>query len=241
VEFVSVSHLRIVTWNCRSGLAAKRLSELAEHEAHVVFLQECRPSETLSPPHVVCQRAINGAKGIALAVPAASYHCVPRALPGGSGRAVIAAQVLAPVPFTVLGIWAQGPGYADDVMLTLQAHADLLRTEHVVVVGDLNSGSRLDRRRSLTRNHKRLLDLCGELELVSAYHAFHRIDPGDESHATYFHQFKRSQPWHIDFCFIPRRWSSRLIRVTILDGRRWAKRSDHRPLLVELDTSRMRR
>jgi exonuclease III len=234
-----LSRLRIITWNCRSGSVAKRLSELADYDPHIVFLQECRAIQDEPSSEVVCMRTVKGCKGIALAVSAESCRCVARGLIPGSGRAALAAQVLAPVRFTALGIWARPPAYVQDVILTLRAHADLLRAGPALVLGDLNTGSRLGRHRSSTRHHERLLDLCSELGLVSAYHAFHRVDSGRESHATYFHQFKRSMPWHIDFCFVPRSWTSHLVRVTVIDGREWAARSDHRPLLVELETSRM--
>lgn len=232
------SCLRIVTWNCRSGSIAKRLVELAEYEPHIVFLQECGTVERADSQGVVCRRTINGHKGIALIVPtSASGRYVARALCIDNGRATIAAEVLTPAPFTILGIWAQAPNYSQDVLLTLQAHGGLLRTSPAVVLGDLNSGSRLGRCRSVTRHHQRVVDAFSELGLVSAYHAFHGVDHGSESQATYFHQFKRSRPWHIDFCFLPSRWKSHLVNVEVIDGRKWAERSDHRPLLVELDAS----
>jgi endonuclease/exonuclease/phosphatase family metal-dependent hydrolase len=69
---------------------------------------------------------------------------------------------------------------------------------------------------------------------VSAYHAFHRVEHGDETHPTYRHQRKPSQPWHIDFCFVPACWAANLVSVEILDGKRWATRSDHLPLKVDI-------
>jgi hypothetical protein len=181
-----LSRLRIITWNCRSGSVAKRLSELADYDPHIVFLQECRAIQDEPSSEVVCRRRVKGCKGIALAVSAESCRCVARGLIPGSGRAALAAQVLAPVRFTALGIWARPPDYVQDVILTLRAHADLLRAGPAFVLGDLNTGSRLGRHRSSTRHHERLLDLCSELGLVSAYHAFHRVDSGRESHANLF-------------------------------------------------------
>jgi endonuclease/exonuclease/phosphatase family metal-dependent hydrolase len=139
----------------------------------------------------------------------------------------------------VLGLWARGPNYATDVMRTLRSHADLLLAGSSVVLGDFNSGSRLGLAASVTRRHVDVLNLCQSFGLVSAYHAFHGVTPGCERHATYFHQAKRTPPWHIDLCFIPVSWSPHLTRVAVIDGRRWSQRSDHRPLLVEVDTSRI--
>jgi exodeoxyribonuclease-3 len=73
-----------------------------------------------------------------------------------------------------------------------------------------------------------------ELGLVSAYHAFHGVEQGHETHPTYRHHFKAAQPWHIDFCFVPASWVDCLVRVEVMDGDDWSKRSDHLPLTVDL-------
>jgi endonuclease/exonuclease/phosphatase family metal-dependent hydrolase len=104
-------------------------------------------------------------------------------------------------------------------------------------MGDLNSGTPLAEWREPNNRHKRVVDALTGLGLVSAYNAFHRLEHGQETHATYFHQFDASQPWHIDFCFIPRAWASKLVNVTVINGEPWAKRSDHRPLFVEIALS----
>jgi len=83
----------------------------------------------------------------------------------------------------------------------------------------------------LAGQRDRALDAAG---LVSAYHTFHKTDHGQERHATYRHQFKDSQAWHIDFCFIPTSWAKHLVDVRPLDGNEWEGRSDHFPLRVEL-------
>ena len=70
--------------------------------------------------------------------------------------------------------------------------------------------------------------------LVSAYHSFHGLTHGQERHATYFHLSKADQPWHIDFCFVPEGWAASITRAEVLDGDGWARRSDHRPLVVEV-------
>ena len=230
-----MSRLRIVTWNCHSGSAAKRLAELADYDPHVVFLQECTAVDSEPTSCAVSRRTITGRKGIALLAPANSCRCVARKTRDGCGRAVIAAQVLTPVRFRAIGIWARGPHYAQDVVRTLQAHRGELRRSPTVVIGDFNSGTRLGDRRSLSRNHHRILDAFATVGMVSAYHAFHRIEPGAEQHATYFHQFNESLPWHIDFCFVPLGWTSHLVDVVVINSRQWKTRSDHRPLLVELE------
>lgn len=152
----------------------------------------------------------------------------------GAGGAVISASVTGPISFTAIGIWSQGPAYVDDVIRTLRTHADLLRAAPSVVMGDFNSGTRMSGERRTSPGHTQIVDAFEQLGLVSAYHAFYRVQHGDEEHPTYYHQFKAHQPWHIDFCFVPKDWVARLVSVRIVDDQHQAARSDHRPVLVEI-------
>ena len=226
--------LRLIAWNCRSGSLSTRLSELAEHSPDIVFLQECLPAETLPLAGQFFARRIGPQKGIALGSLNREYRLEEMDSRAHSGRAVIAATVTGPVSFNVIGIWSQGPHYVDDLMRTLNAYADLLTKSPSVVMGDLNSGTCLNRSRSPSKGHSRVVGALADLGLVSAYHALHDVGHGQEAHATYRHQFKASQPWHIDFCFVPSNWAANLRRVEVIDDENWATRSDHLPLLVDL-------
>src|SRR5262249_4008668 len=102
------------------------------------------------------------------------------------------------------------------------------------VLGDFNSGTKLRGRRSVSAGHQKIVKTCSDLGLVSAYHAFNQVEHAREKHATYYHQFKSTQPWHIDYCFVPTAWSKGLMNVRVVNGRIWADHSDHRPLIVDL-------
>ena len=98
--------------------------------------------------------------------------------------------------------------------------------------------------RSHLADDKRMTDTFGGAidkgGVVSADRAFHDVEHGHETRATYRHQFKASQPWHIDFCFVPASWVNRLVGVDVIDGEDWAARSDHLPLTVDLRLPRRR-
>jgi endonuclease/exonuclease/phosphatase family metal-dependent hydrolase len=119
-------------------------------------------------------------------------------------------------------------------MKTLDAYRNVLRSGPAVVMGDLNSGTNLAGEKSASRRHLRIVNALADLGLVSAYHAFHNVKHGHETHPTYRHQRKPSKPWHIDFCFLPASWAGNLVSVEILDGKHWAARSDHLPLKVDV-------
>lgn len=229
-----MSHLSLIAWNCRSGSMTSRIADVTALAPDIVFLQEILPTESLPLMGQFVSRRVGPQKGIALGSLNANYQLVELEARAGAGLGSIAAAVSGPTSFNVLGIWSQAPSYVDYVMRAIAAYADVLRSGPSVVMGDLNSGSDLTRAQPSSKGHSRIVSALAELGLVSAYHAFHHIKHGHESHATYRHQFKATQPWHIDFCFVPRNWVDRLTGVEVVDGEDWRTRSDHHPLRVDL-------
>lgn len=225
--------MRLVAWNCHHGSIDGRLADLAGLAPDIVFLQECTPTVS-SLPHRITRR-VGPRKAVALASLNENHRLEALAPKRNSSRGAVAATVTGPVSFTALGIWARGPGYAADVMRTIKAYAKVLRSGPAVVMGDLNSGTHLHRKGSPSRGNDRIVAALEDLGLVSAYHVFHSVPHGHEPHATYRHLFKASEPWHIDFCFVPASWVDRLVSVEIADGEAWAGRSDHLPVVVDLD------
>jgi len=224
--------LRLLTWNCHHGSLSARLAELACFSPAIAFLQECRPTDTLAVTRPSVTQRVNTTKAIALASLDDDY-LVTRLRPRARrGRAVIGATVSGPVSFTTLGIWSQGPRYVDDVMRTLKAYDRVLRSGPAVVMGDLNSGANLNTRPAPSKGHARILAALADLGLVSAYHRFHGVEHGSETHSTYLHQRNPAKPWHIDFCFVPVEWN--VIGVEVPDGPEWTARSDHLPLCVDV-------
>jgi endonuclease/exonuclease/phosphatase family metal-dependent hydrolase len=232
-----MTSLRLIAWNCHHGSLSARLSELAEHTPDIVFVQECQPAETLPLDGQFFTRRIDSLKGIALGSMNAGYHLAELQPHTTGGVAALGAAVMGPVSLRVLGIWAQAPNYVDDVVQTLDAYDDVLRAGPSVVMGDLNSGTNLKAAQAPGKDHTRILARLADLELVSAYHSFHEVEHGHEKHPTYRHLFRPSEPWHIDFCFVPRSWF--VSRVELLGGQKWTTQSDHFPLKVDVQLSRL--
>jgi endonuclease/exonuclease/phosphatase family metal-dependent hydrolase len=116
----------------------------------------------------------------------------------------------------------------------LTAYRDLLRTGPAFVVGDLNSHWRWDAGNKEMTHGALVARLDREFGLVSAYHAARpRVAHGSEEPTLYW-QWKREQPFHIDYCFLPRAWVPRIASVTVGSFDEWSGKSDHRPLVVEL-------
>ncbi len=230
----AVARLRLIAWNCHHGLLTARLAELASFSPAIVFLQECRPVEALALMNPFVTQRVNVQKAIALGSLDTAYSLAKLRPRANRGRAVVGVRVTGPVSFIALSIWSQGPHYVDDVMRTLDAYSSILRSGPVVVMGDLNSGTNLARQKSTNKGHSQIVKALADHGLVSAYHASHRVEHGQEVHPTYRHQRKASKPWHIDFCFVPVGWIVSLIRVEVLDGKEWTTTSDHLPLMVDV-------
>ncbi len=201
----------------------------------------------------VITRVVGPRKSVALCAANAAFTLEALARPRNVSRASLAAAVTGPVAFNVIGVWAQGANYAADVLRTIRAYRRVIQSGPTVVMGDFNIGADLratdvpptdlrstdvrptNQPATLSRGHVAVLDLCASLELVSAYHAFHRVDHGCETHATYRHLFNAARPWHIDFCFVPQPWANHITSVTLASDDTWNATSDHQPLVVEID------
>jgi endonuclease/exonuclease/phosphatase family metal-dependent hydrolase len=226
--------LTLLAWNCHHGTVSSRLDDVRELGTDVVFLQECRPHADDATLANVVSRRVGLRKGIAIGAVSDRFHVEPIALRRGCGKGVVAAAVTGPVCFTMIGLWARGPAYSKDVLRSIRSCRPIIRSGPTVILGDFNSGSKLGNGARVTKGHPPIVSALGDLGLVSAYHVFHQVDPGQEAHATYRHLFKPSQPWHIDFCFVPAAWADRIERVTILDTEQWTATSDHAPVQVTL-------
>src|SRR4051812_37502478 len=114
--------LRLIAWNCHHGSLAGRLADLANYRADLVFLQECTPAENHPARGHFITRCVGPRKAITLGSPNGLYCLAELPSPQSAGRASLAAAVSGPASFTALGIWSQGPGYADDVMRAIEGH-----------------------------------------------------------------------------------------------------------------------
>jgi endonuclease/exonuclease/phosphatase family metal-dependent hydrolase len=142
----------------------------------------------------------------------------------------------------VVGLWAcpeeKGRSYAAEVHSTIDAYEHLLRSRPWLLAGDFNltPGGEADGRSAVTAR-------LNELGYESAYHAFHGVNFGDEP-PTYYHQFNREKPFHLDLEFVPKEWvpAIRSVEIAPFDG--WVdpgpRRSDHVPVTVDLDLQSLR-
>jgi hypothetical protein len=225
--------MRILTWNCNRGPAAKKLPLIGPLNPTISILQECpRPKEedrsTLwfgDDPH----------RGITVtATSGYSVSTIPvREVP----RYTVPIQVTGPMSFLLLAVWAKTDlnfHYVKGIIRGVECYADLIAAQPTVIAGDFNSNKIWDYKRPSHLNHSGLVRNLDALGLVSAYHHFHGEEQGAESSPT-LHMLKdRGRPYHIDYCFVPKSWTAHIRSVDIGTYEAWIKYSDHCPLVVDL-------
>jgi hypothetical protein len=223
--------VRLATWNCCRGPRAEKLARAATLRADVVALQELG-GDAADPLWI----GANPRQGVSvISGEGFPLTLLPRS--AEAGLYALPVRVGGASPFNLIAVWAQriGDSYVLSVQRILDAYQQLIAAGPTVLLGDLNAGAPWDRKRPSPKNYAHLEARLAELGLVSAYHAHFGEIPGQETRATYYFQWHRERPFHIDYCFVPREWMPHVSRVQVGDFDSWSAWSDHRPLVVDVD------
>jgi hypothetical protein len=225
--------VRLVTWNCCRGAYSTKTPLLDPLAADIAVFQECARPEIESETCVWF--GDNPRQGIAVK---ASNEYTLRALPRVDvPKFVFPLEVHGPEVFTLLAVWSKGGQkhrYVMGVVKAVQTYRTLFESAPTVLIGDLNSNAIWDSLHPEGLNHSALISLLSELGLVSSYHHFFGEAQGSETRPTCYLLWNKERPYHIDYCFVPKSWASRIQRVDIGSYEAWRQYSDHRPLLVDI-------
>lgn len=103
-----------------------------------------------------------------------------------------------------------------------------------MVAGDLNTGGVWKDIRTGPMSHFPIVERLGELGLQSVYHVARCVDQGVDEEPTHWNN--KTGPCMIDHVFTPTLWP--ILTVTVGPEGPWHQRSDHAPLIVEVDPAR---
>lgn len=221
--------MRVTTWNCYRGAGVDEfLALLGPLGADLVALQECRRPD--GDDAAVIWRGDDVLQGSAVVSNSEALCIEPIEIPA-LHPTVVPVVVQAPQPFVFVGVWTHPP-YNEVAWDAMTACVDAADGLPVVAAGDFNSSPGVQGQERASVEF--LQHMRDELGLVSAYHHLTGEAYGEETRATYYHQWNESRPFHIDYCFLPETSASRLTEVSVGSYVDWP-RSDHRPLTVEFD------
>jgi hypothetical protein len=225
--------MRIVAWNCCRGPFDRKLAALGTLRPDVAVIAEALAPEEEN------DRVLwfpSNASRLGVQVRAFGRNTLRR-LEAASGlpNCVVPVQVAGPRrPFNLLAVWTwPAPSYVKAFLNGLEAYGELLRSGPTVVAGDFNGNPVFDRPTQRNKWWTQGFARLSDAGLVSAYHEFNGVPYGGEPHATHHFLRKPERPFHIDYCFIPRAWSSKRLAVQVAAQPPWPLLSDHFPLIVD--------
>lgn len=229
--------LRLVTWNARSGSYAVKSRALEQLGYDVAVVPEAaQPPPSAWSAH--CDWfGDNPSKGVAvMARPPYAVRRLPER--DGVPSFIVPYAVEGPLSFTLLAVWTKANDNAGKYIRAaahaIDAYEDLFAAGPVVMMGDFNSNAIWDSLHPATANHSSVVARLDRHGLVSAYHACRGHPHGAEPDPTFFLHGNRDKPFHIDYVFVPERWTSDGMTVEVGDFDQWKSLSDHRPVVVNL-------
>lgn len=233
--------MRLVIWNCHQALQRKHKA-LLTLAPDVALIPECADPNGLKLKMELSKSTlsdcvwtgVNANKGLGL-FPYNDFSIRKESVCADGGRLSIKADIVNPkYEIKFLGLWTQGPGYIEEAHRSVELHLDELRDSDLILAGDLNSNKIWDNKRTL--NHTSLVaKLKNELCLTSAYHNHFNEEQGRESRGTFFFQYKADRSYHIDYIFIPEKWTSKIKSLEVGSFKDWGHLSDHCPMVLDLD------
>jgi exonuclease III len=228
--------MRLVTWNCKLGLT-KKLPFLMAFEPDIAVVQECA-EVSISSLKDFFPSAIwvgeNPRKGMGIFT---RGHWKGSIIEKCTQRWIVPVQISGPMDFLLIAVWTQRVGnrhesnYIGQLYQALSEHPEWFGKQPVVVCGDWNSNSIWDSQRR--NNHSTVVTLLERCGLVSAYHKHFGEAQGKETQSTHYFWHKRERGFHIDHMFVPENWT--IQSVTLGDFDTWATRSDHVPVIADLE------
>lgn len=231
--------MRLISWNSLRGLDAPRARALSALRPDVAVVPECT-RELVWPwiagpaPTSRLWRGDRDDKGLGVVSFEGSLvaESAPPLVPW-----VIDVAVSGPADLHLVAIWTvqkEGwPAYTIQVAEAIEAYADRFSAGRTILIGDLNCSAQTAQPKWHLKNVERLR----ELGMVSAYHAHHGIEAGQEKQGTLYWTWNRAKPYHCDLAFLPVGWVPRLRSATVGDFDDWVtpRLSDHVPLVLDLD------
>lgn len=225
--------MRLVAWNANHNVQKRSL------EANAAILDSLSPdimviSETAPPAPENPRGAffVGGLPGLAvIAGDGLELHASPK----NEGAATLSAGfgVSGRESFDLLAVWPVSrrsePSYHQVLMSVLERFAELLSSGRAVMLGDLNSNTRVVAQRS---THPRFVQEAARLGLVSAYHRQTGEQHGDESVATYRHGSGDQRDFHLDYCFLSDALAAQSV-IAVDASRDWFAIGDHRPVVLD--------
>ncbi|WP_323755665.1 endonuclease/exonuclease/phosphatase family protein [Roseivirga sp.] len=234
--------MKIVTWNC-NGAFRKKFEAISAIKADIYVIQECEnPKECKDEKYNSWAKNYlwigdTKNKGIGIFSNRNSINLTKldwsNSFEDHSVKHFLPCRVND--EFNILGVWTHqnnSPtfGYIGQFWKYLQVNQDNLN--NTIIAGDFNSNAIWDKW-DRWWNHSDVVKQLNQTGIVSLYHEQYKEDQGSETRPTFFFRRKSERPYHIDYFFADREFSSRLKKLEVGEIHTWIELSDHVPIICE--------
>ena len=231
--------LRIVSWNCRQGLAPEKSARLLGLAPDVAVIQECaQTAELAGMIRVAWAGAIPTMGTATFARPELNAELLNAS---ADVRRWCLPVRLAAMDLDIVGVWGfDKNGKAEPprgvARTAIQELRDVLAHSRAVIIGDFNDGPHFDAGHG--RSFAQTSELLESGGYRSLYHARTGEAYGAETAATFFFTRNRAKPFFIDHVFLPAVWLEDVRGFEIGSPEKWLDVSDHMPLVLDLAVPR---
>jgi endonuclease/exonuclease/phosphatase family metal-dependent hydrolase len=237
--------MKVLIWNACQAFRKKYEQLLAKETADLYIISEAEHSEILrkKAPELLRHghyhwEGHNRHKGLLVFSPTYQISLPPEYDP--RYRLVLPLKLEKPgESLFLLAVWTQNDKenhlnrYIVQLWNALQ-HYEPLLTAPCIIAGDFNSNPIWDRKRQVG-NHTMVTHFLSERRIHSAFHRHTGESPGKEKTPTLYFLKRRTQGYHIDYCFASEELLQALTDVQIGSPDEWLHLSDHMPIWFDFD------
>lgn len=234
---------RLLSWNVSLSLRTK-WTAIAEQQPDLAVLPEVARADLESLVRDENQRlwiGDNDRKGLGLA---SFGEYVLELDPSFDPKYqfFLPARVTGPTTLYVLAVWSLNhrnrgelAGQRDATLQAVSHYRPFLSgSERVLAAGDFNHNVIWDRPRATRANFRPVLDALDTLGLTSSYHHLRGEPHGRETAHTLNWRNNPATPYHVDYCFVSKRWLTPDATLNVFSPGGNTPLSDHLALLLDL-------
>lgn len=231
----------------------RKFHALAALKPDIAFIQECAAPHILrekNPDIKNCQVEWHGKnknKGLGI-FSFSAHHKVGDFVSANSSNFALAGKLGNTQKFHLLNIWAcHQTGDTNKLSLgpsnlILDEMERFINAAPTIIAGDFNNNVLWDKD-GFACNFGENLKRLTKMGLKSSYHEKFKVGFGKELHPTIYwrDRTKTGPTYHIDYVFIPANFPAQAYSIQVGSHEDWveAKLSDHVPLILDIDQSRL--
>lgn len=232
--------MRLVSWNCRGTLSARKFAALSELQYDIAVIPEARLKNLALhniPSDRGCWVGQEGTHGLAVVT---SAPWTVESLPSMSDEElfmpVICRHPDAEVQVLAVCTKPRKPhrNYVGPTTRALAAYDPWLRSSSSIIAGDLNGSVSW---KPEGAGFAKLLESLLSSGFTSAWHRYTGEEYGKESTSTVFLQNAWKSNYHIDYVFLPspQTWHPKSVSIGSFQDWVASSLSDHLPIIVDVD------